>query len=158
MNEAEFQYGFFINRQYLYDLSVENLVGEIVPQDMPVLKQGLEGSVQAHAVEQADAASAPADFNVDITIKLSAAINDRVVFIIELTYRVEVTPSSIPDFALPQMLCVAVPTNVFASIKQILQQNAAYAGYPDLYVADFDFNAMYYAQHAVPDFDKLRVN
>lgn len=129
----EQEVGFLIKNHYLNDLSIENPVGRIAPDEAHGLQLGMDGGVKAISLAEADS------FQVAITLRLTAALRERVVFLAELTYRVEVELHGIPEPMRPQVLCVEVPTAIFSTIQEILMRNGAYAGYPELQIAPLDF-------------------
>jgi len=133
--------GFFINRHYLHDLSVENPLGRVAIEDVAQLRYGLDGKVSARAME------APHTSLVEINMQLTSMLREQVVFLVDVTYRVEVELRGIPEPVAPFTLCVSVPEAVFPAIQEILQRNAGYAGYPEMQISAPDFRAVYVANH-----------
>lgn len=135
--------GFFINRRYLHDLSVENPVGRVADEDMLQLRYGLDGRVNINPME------APDTFLVGINMQYTSMLREQVVFLVDVTYRVEVELRGIPEPVAPFTLCVSVPEAVFPALQEILQRNGDYAGYPEMRVNAPDFRALYTATHAM---------
>jgi preprotein translocase subunit SecB len=134
--------GFFINRHYLHDLSVENPVGRVADEDVKQLRFGLEGRVDAKP-------EALNSFLVGINMQFTSMLREKVVFLVDITYRVEVELRGIPEPVVPFTLGVNVPEAVFPILKEILQRNGGYAGYPGMQVNAPDFRAMYAASHGI---------
>lgn len=135
--------GFFINRHYLHDLSVENPVGRVADEDLLQLRYGLDGRVDASPT------GVPDTFLVGINMQFTSMLREQVVFLADVTYRVEVELRGIPEPVAPFTLCVSVPEAVFSALQEILQRNCAYAGYPEMRVNAPDFRALYVATHEV---------
>lgn len=133
------QIGFFVGHHYLNDLSVENPVGRVDDARVPEIAYGLDGSVNASPLK-ADGA-----FLVEVGLRLTAMLRDRVVFLVEVTYRIEVELRGIPEPVQPFTLCVSVPEWIFPLLQEILQRTAAYAGYPDAQFNAPDYREKYEA-------------
>lgn len=119
------QIGFFVNRHYLSDLSVENPVGRVDDAQLPEIAYGLDGSVNATPLGEEGM------FLVEVGLCLTAMLRNRVVFMVEITYRIEVELRGIPDLVRPFTLLVSVPEWIFPLLQEVLQRNATYAGYPE---------------------------
>ncbi|MDP2783783.1 MAG: protein-export chaperone SecB [Sulfurimicrobium sp.] len=133
----EQEIGFLIKHHYLNDLSIENPLGTVAQEEAHALRLGMDGGVKVNPLAEANS------FQVAITLRLTAALGERVVFLAELTYRVDVELHGIPEPVRPHVLCVEVPTAIFPVIQEILTRNGAYAGYPDLQVAPLDFREIF---------------
>lgn len=132
------QIGFIVSRHYLSDLSVENPVGRVDDAQLPEIAYGLDGSVNATPLK------VDGMFLVEVGLRLTAMQRDHVVFMVEITYRIEVELRGIPEPVQPFTLCVSVPEWIFPLLQEILQRNAAYAGYPGA-----QFNAPNYREKYV---------
>ena len=135
--------GVLILNHYLIDLSVENPGGRVPEESAADLALGMEVSVNAQP-----APGAPVGlFGVQISLGLTASLNERVVFLIELRYGVVAQLRGITDPVLAQpLLYVQVPTAVFSQLKTIVEQNGAFAGYPELRLHEIDFAAHFNSQ------------
>lgn len=142
-NQGIEEIGFFINRHYLHDLSVENPVGRVADEDLLHLRYGLDGRVDANPMV------APDTFLVAINMQFTSMLREQVVFLADVTYRVEVELRGIPEPVAPFTLCVSVPEAVFPALQEILQRNGGYAGYPEMRVNAPDFRALYAAKYEV---------
>lgn len=133
--------GFIINRSYLSDFSFENPYGPIPVEAAEGLSHGLEGGVKVSAL------NVPDTHRVDVTLSLTAALAGKVVLIAELTYTAEVTLYGIPEQVAPQILCVDVPNSLFPKVREILVNNASYAGYAMMEISPIDFRAKFQAEY-----------
>lgn len=143
INQGVSGIGFFINRHYLHDLSVENPVGRVADEDLLHLRYGLDGRVDANPT------GAPDTFLVGINMQFTSMLREQVVFLADVTYRVEVELRGIPELVAPFTLCVSVPEAVFPALQEILQRNGGYAGYPEMQVNAPDFRAIYAAKYGM---------
>lgn len=143
INQGGGKIGFFINRHYLHDLSVENPVGRVADEDVSQLRYGLDGRVDANPT------GAPDTFLVGINMQFTSMLREQVVFLVDVTYRVEVELRGIQERVAPFTLCVSVPEAIFPEIQEILQRNGGYAGYPEMRVNAPDFRALYAAKYGV---------
>lgn len=132
--------GFFIVRHYLSDLSVECPFGRIDAEHLPALRMGHDLRMEAIPLD-----AAAGVYRVDIFVRLTAAVNEQVVFVAELTYRVDVQLHLIAEDKLLETLVVEVPNAMQPVLRAIFEQNGEWAGYPDMRVGDLDF-AKAYAQ------------
>lgn len=133
------QTGFTICRSFLADLSVENPTGPVVADLATEIKLGLDGEVNVTSMLNNV-------HQVDVGLRLTAALGARVIFLAELTYRVEVTLQGIPEPVVSQVLCVDVPNTVFPVIQEIMVRNGAFAGYPEMQVLPLDFRKIFLAK------------
>jgi preprotein translocase subunit SecB len=132
--------GFRIVRHYLNDLSVENPVGYLPDDAIAELSHHAGVSVACKALESGGL------WQVEIGIQLAASHEGRTVFLLELNYRVDVAPQGIPDPVLTHVLRVEVPTAAFPVIKEIIERNGAFAGYPGIELQPFDFRTVHYGE------------
>jgi preprotein translocase subunit SecB len=133
------QIGFFVGRHYLCDLSVENPTGRVEDTQLQEIVYALDGSVNAKQLGEEGL------FLVELGLRLTAILRDRVVFMVEITYRVEVELRGIPEPVQPFTLGVSVPEWIFPLLQEILQRNAAYAGYPEAIFNAPDYRGKYVA-------------
>ena len=135
--------GVLILNHYLVDLSVENPGGRVPDERAADVALGMEVSVSVQP-----APGAPAGlFGVQVSLGLTASLNERVVFLIELRYGVVAQLKGISDPALTDpLLYVQVPTAIFPQLKSIVEQNGAFAGYPELTLREIDFAAHFNAR------------
>lgn len=130
--------GFFILRHYLLDLSVECPFGRIDAAHLPALRMGHDLRMEAIPLDSVEAI-----YRVDTFVRLTAAVDEQVVFIAELTYRVEVQLHLIAEANLLETLVVGVPNTMQPVFRAIFEQNGEWAGYPDMRIGDLDFAKAY---------------
>jgi protein-export chaperone SecB len=135
---SETAIGFRILRSYLNDLSVENPIGRLSDEVAAELSHHAGVSVAATPLEVAGT------WQVEVGVQLAASRSGRTIFLLELNYRVDVELQGIPDPIVAHTLKVGVPTTIFPAIKEIIEQNGAYAGYPGINLQPFDFRAIHY--------------
>lgn len=131
--------GFHILRHYLNDLSVENPIGRLSDEAAAELSHHVGVSIATTALE------ATGGWQVEVGVQLAASRGGRTIFLLELNYRVDVELQGIPDPVVAHTLKVDVPTAIFPAIKEIVERNGAYAGYPGIELEPFDFRAIHYA-------------
>lgn len=137
--------GAYILEQYLADFSIENPGGRLPVEQAAELDLGLEASVVAAALPDA----APGRYGVQITLGLPAQLGERVIFLIEMRYRVNVQVQGVSAENIPALLHVQIPNVVFPAIKEIVERNGAFAGYPELVLLPINFAALFHVQSQV---------
>ena len=97
-----------------------------------------------------DAAALPdgpaGSYGVQIALGLPARLRERIVFLIELRYRVNVQLQGVAAADIPALLYVQVPNAVFPTLKTIIEQNGAFAGYPEITLQTIDFAGLFQAR------------
>jgi len=134
--------GAYILDHYLADFSIENPGGRVPPERAAELVLGMEAAV--HAAPLPDAGDGM--YGVQIALALPARLGERVIFLIEMRYRVNVQVQGVAAADIPALLQVHIPSAVFPVIKEIAQKNGAFAGYPELLLLPIDFAALFQAQ------------
>jgi preprotein translocase subunit SecB len=134
--------GAYILEHYLADFSIENLAGRLPAEQAAELALGMEASVYAAPLPEA----APGMHGVQITLGLPAQQGERIIFLIEMRYRVNVRVQGVSPENIPALLQVQVPSAVFPAIKEIVERNGAFAGYPELVLLPIDFAALFHVQ------------
>lgn len=130
--------GFRILSHHVSDLSVENPVGRVPDASLADIVAHSEVSVATLPLSEEGA------WRVDIHLQLAATLGPRTVFLIEMNHRVEVQLTGVPQPVVAHVLEVDVPSLVFPAIKEIVERNGAYAGYPALEMQPVDFRALHY--------------
>jgi len=138
--------GAYILEQYLADFSIENPGGRVSPEQAAELVLGMEASV--YAAELPD--TTDGRYGVQIALGLPARLGERIIFLIEMRYRVNVQVQGVAAETIPALLQVQVPNAVFPAIKEIVQRNGAFAGYPELLLLPIDFAALFQARAPAP--------
>jgi preprotein translocase subunit SecB len=134
--------GFFILKHYLFDLSVECPSGRIAGEEAARVAQGYDLHVKAAALP------AENQHQVDIFIRLKASVEQRVIFMAELNYRVEVELRLIPEEDIAELLMVQIPDAMQPVFRHLFEQNGHWCGYPEMQVGDLDFARAYAQQKA----------
>jgi protein-export chaperone SecB len=136
--------GTLVKKHYLHDLSVENPIGRVSDEDLGALGYGMEGDVNEVKMD------APNHHLVSIHLQVTAKLHERVVFLLELTYRVEVELHNVEAKVAAFALAVTVPEAVFPVVQQLINTNAAYSGYPEMQVSAPNFHAIFWAKQQAP--------
>jgi len=134
--------GAYILEHYLADFSIENPGGRLPAEQAADLVLGMDAAVVAVALPDA----APGMYGVQITLGLPARLGERVIFLIEMRYRVNVQVQGVSAETIPALLQVQVPNAVFPAIKEIVEKNGAFAGYPELVLLPINFAALFHVQ------------
>jgi preprotein translocase subunit SecB len=134
---ADDRVGTLIIRHYLHDLSVENPAGRVADADISAMLSGMDGGVTAARLD------APNQHLVSIHLLLTSKLGERVVFLMELTYRVEVEMFNLSGDVGEFALAVSVPEAIFPVIQELVKINGSYAGYPEMEVAPPNFHALF---------------
>jgi preprotein translocase subunit SecB len=123
-----------VNAQYIKDLSFEN----------PRAPQSLTQQTTAPAVDINVDVNAqnlsPETYEVVLTIKASAKINDDALFLLELVYGAVVTVRNMPRDMLPAVLLVETPRLMFPFARNIIADATRDGGFPPLMVNPIDFS------------------
>lgn len=125
-----------VNAQYIKDLSFEN----------PRAPHSLQQQATAPAVEINVDVNAqnlnPDTYEVVLTIKASAKINDDPLFLLELTYGAVVTAHNMPRDMLPAVLLVETPRLMFPFARNIIADATRDGGFPPLMINPIDFTEL----------------
>jgi preprotein translocase subunit SecB len=130
--------GAYILDQYLADFSIENPGGRVPLEQAAELVLGLNVAVSTGALPDAPAGM----FAVQIEMSMPARLGERIIFLIELRYRVNVRVQGVSMEETPALLHVQIPNAVFPVLKRIVEKNGAFAGYPEITLLPIDFAAM----------------
>ena len=125
-----------VNAQYIKDLSFEN----------PRAPHSLQQQTTAPAVDinvDVNAQNLNADtYEVVLTIKASAKINDEPLFLLELTYGAVVTVQNMARDMLPAVLLVETTRLMFPFARNIIADATRDGGFPPLLINPIDFTAL----------------
>jgi preprotein translocase subunit SecB len=136
MAGAEAGHRLMINAQYIKDLSFEN----------PRAPHSLQQQATAPAVDINVDVNAqnlnPTTYEVVLTIKAGAKINDEPLFLLELTYGAVVTVQNMPRDMLPAVLLVETPRLMFPFARNIIADATRDGGFPPLMVNPIDFTEL----------------
>jgi preprotein translocase subunit SecB len=125
-----------VNAQYIKDLSFEN---PRAPQSLQ--QQPAAPSVDINVDVNAQPLG-PEAFEVVMTVKASAKVNNEALFILELAYGAVVTPLNVPREMLPPVLLVETPRLLFPFARAIVADATQNGGFPPLMINPIDFTEL----------------
>ena len=125
-----------VNIQYIKDLSFEN---PRAPHSLT--QQPTAPAVDINVDVNAQNLS-PDTYEVVLTIKASAKINDEALFILELVYGAVVTARNVPREMLPPVLLVETPRLMFPFARAIVADATQNGGFPPLMINPIDFTEL----------------
>lgn len=135
--ETQFQQPIQVNAQYIKDLSFE------VP-GAPQVFVDLAGS-QPELSVRVDLNAQPTGgntFEVSLQLAVDAKVNDKVAFIIELTYGGLFT-LNVPEEHLQPVLLIEAPRLLFPFARAVIADVTSGGGLPPLMLQPIDFAALY---------------
>ena len=125
-----------INAQYIKDLSFEN------PHAPTSLRQQATPPAVEINVDVKAQVLAPENYEVVLTIKASARVQDEMLFIIELAYGAVATLRNVaPEMVSPIML-VETPRLMFPFARNIIAETTRDGGFPPLMINPIDFGEL----------------
>lgn len=130
--------GAYILDQYVSDFSIENPGGRVPAEQAGELALGLDTLVESAPLPDSPAGA----YGVQITLGMPARLGERIIFLIEMRYRINVQLQGISPEDVPRLLHVQVPNAVFPVLKDIVEKNGAFAGYPEIVLYPIDFAAL----------------
>jgi preprotein translocase subunit SecB len=134
-----------VNAQYIKDLSFEN---PRAPQSLT--QQNTAPAVDINVDVNAQPLN-PETFEVVLTVKASAKINDEPLFLLELVYGAVVTVRNVPREMLPPVLLVETPRLMFPFARNIVADATREGGFPPLMINPIDFTDLLRRSGAAPD-------
>lgn len=125
-----------INNQYIKDLSLEI---PFAPEIFNEIKDNpdININVDVNAGNLKDNF-----FNVDLIFAINGDINDKKVFVLELTYSA-VVQINVPQEHLEPILLIEIPRLLFPFARNIITTSLMNAGLPPFMINPIDFVAMY---------------
>ncbi len=133
-----------VSTQYIKDLSFEN------PRAPHIFAEAAGATPQV-SISVAVSGQKLNDriFEIVLDIKAEATRSDDVVFLAELSYAgVVLANEQIPEEHLEPLLMIEVPRQLFPFARAILSNATRDGGFPALFLAPVDFEALYRQQHA----------
>jgi preprotein translocase subunit SecB len=125
--------------QYIKDLSFENPGAPMAFQARPAIDLGVD--VQARRTD-ADHAE------IEIKLRVSAKVEDKPAFLMELVYGGYFLVQNAPDEILQQILLIEAPHLLFPFARRIVADVIRDGGMPPLMIEPIDFSALYRAKQA----------
>ena len=122
-----------INAQYIKDLSFEN---PRAPQSLG--QQAAQPSVDINIDVKAQSLGTE-NYEVLLTIKAGAKVQDNTLFIIELVYGAIITVRNVPQEAMASVVLVETPRLMFPFARSIVADTTRDGGFPPLMINPIDF-------------------
>jgi preprotein translocase subunit SecB len=120
--------------QYVKDLSFENPGAPLNPSIRPAIDLGVD--LQARRAE-AD------QFEVELRLRVSAKMEEKTAFLLELTYAGIVLAQNVPEDILSQLLLIEAPHILFPFARRVVADTIRDGGMPPLMIEPIDFAALY---------------
>jgi preprotein translocase subunit SecB len=125
-----------VNAQYIKDLSFEN------PRAPNSLRQQTaQPSVDINVDVKAQGMG-PENYEVVLTIKGSAKVQDDTLFLVELAYGAIVTVRNVPQELLSAIVLVETPRLMFPFARNIIAATTRDGGFPPLMINPIDFGEL----------------
>jgi preprotein translocase subunit SecB len=122
-----------VNAQYIKDLSFENpRAPHSLTQQTTAPTVDINVDVNAQNLN-------PEAYEVVLTIKVNAKVNDEALFLLELVYGAVVTIRNTPRDMLPPILLVETPRLMFPFARNIVADATRDGGFPPLMINPIDF-------------------
>lgn len=130
---------FTIDKIYVKDLSIE------VPNAPHIF---LERETPSIDIELHTAAEQIGDgyHEVVLTVTVTAKMEEKVVFLIEVGQAGIFQVRNVPDEALNPLLAIACPTSLFPYAREAMSNATTRAGFPPVVLTPVNFEAMYMAR------------
>jgi preprotein translocase subunit SecB len=122
-----------INAQYIKDLSFEN---PRAPQSL--MQQAAPPSVEINIDVKAQSIG-PDAYEVVLTLKASANVQNETLFLVELSYGAIATIRNVPQELMPQVVLVETPRLMFPFARNIIAETTRDGGFPPLMINPVDF-------------------
>ena len=149
-NDEQTQRQVVVNVQYIKDLSFENpgapgsLVGN---KETPKIDVSVDVQIQKLA---------PNSFEVSLVVAANASINDKKLFLVELSYA-GIFSIAVPEEELEPVLMIYCPNMLFPYARRIVSDSVRDGGFPPLMLDPIDF-AMLYQRHKMAAAQKQKSN
>lgn len=130
---------FVIEKIYVKDLSLEapNTPQIFLQRETPQV--GIELSNSAKQLEDGL-------YDVAITVTVTSKIEDKTVFLVEVTQAGIFQARNIPEENLEGLLAVTCPNILFPYVREIVSDLVVRAGFPPVLLSPINFEAMYLQQ------------
>ena len=125
-----------VNAQYIKDLSFEN------PRAPHSLRQqAAQPAVEINVDVKAQSLGTD-NYEVVLTIKSNAKIQDELLFLVELTYGAVITVRNVPQEMLSAVVLVETPRLMFPFARNIVAETTRDGGFPPLMINPIDFGEL----------------
>jgi preprotein translocase subunit SecB len=125
-----------INAQYIKDLSFEN------PHAPNSLRQQTTQPAVDINVDVKAQGLGPETYEVVLTIKAGAKIQEETLFLTELTYGAVITVRNVPQELLSAIVLVETPRLMFPFARNIIAATTRDGGFPPLMINPIDFGEL----------------
>jgi len=122
-----------IAAQYIKDLSFEN------PRAPASLRQQATQPAVEINVDVTAQGLGPDNYEVVLTIKASAAVQEETLFVIELVYGAVITVRNMPQAMMSAIVLVETPRLMFPFARNIIAETTRDGGFPPLMINPIDF-------------------
>ncbi|WP_217125492.1 protein-export chaperone SecB [Hydrogenophilus thiooxidans] len=130
---------FTIEKLYVKDLSVE------VPRAPDCFLETQAPNIQVEmgtAARKLDAAH----YEVALTLSVKASVEERAIFLIELTYGGVFQVRNVPESDVEPLLFVACPSILYPYAREVISDASTRAGFQPVLLAPVNFEALYLQQ------------
>ncbi|MDX2164487.1 MAG: protein-export chaperone SecB [Gammaproteobacteria bacterium] len=129
---------FFIQRLYVKDISFES------PQAPKVFQETLQPSVNLN-IQTSSNVLADDTHDVTVTATITAAVDGRTIFLVEIKQAGIFTIKHIPKDNMPFVLGVTCPTILFPYLREAVSDLVARGGFQHFYLSPINFEALFLA-------------
>lgn len=134
--QTQQQQQLIINAQYIKDLSFEN------PRAPNSLRQQTTPPSVEINVDVKAQGIAPENYEVVLTIKASAKVQEETLFVIELVYGAVVTARNVAQELVSPLMLVETPRLMFPFARNIIAETTRDGGFPPLMINPIDFGEL----------------
>lgn len=127
---------FTIQRIYIKDISFES------PQAPKVFQENLQPAINLN-IHTASNILEKDVHEVVLTVTITAAVEDRTIFLIEVKQAGIFVIKNIPDENMGVVLGVTCPTILFPYVREVVSELAAKGSFQHFYLAPINFEALY---------------
>lgn len=140
-NTQNNQPGLVIHSQYIKDMSLEIPLAPAIFKEMNKAPNvHVDINMNSNKLEDGN-------YNVTLNVKMNADIEDKKLFIIELSYAA-VAAVNVPEEHLEPVLYIELPRLLFPFARSIVANSLSDAGLPPMMLTPIDFVALYNAKKA----------
>ncbi len=133
-----------VNAQYIKDLSFEN------PRAPHSLRQQPGQPAVEINVDVKAQSLGPENYEVVLTIKAGAKVQDETLFLIELAYGAIITVRNVPQEMLSPVVLVETPRLMFPFARNIIADTTRDGGFPPLMINPIDFTELLRRNQGLP--------
>lgn len=130
-----------IRSQYIKDMSLEIPLAPEIFKDLTTQPQ-IHVDMNMKSEKQDDGS-----YVVSLITKMDADINDKKLFIVELTYAAQ-AEINVPEEQKEPVLMIELPRLMFPFVRSIISNALAQAGLPPIMLSPIDFVTLYNAKKA----------